>query len=69
MKREFGHHLPKGAGFLTKEGHLAVPTQKYTQGEERQTNVMFLFFILYILELCEIKECYEFLSWFQNFQH
>ncbi len=32
LKEEFGHHLPKGAGFLTKEGHWAVPTQKYTLG-------------------------------------
>jgi hypothetical protein len=33
MKKEFGNHLPRSAAFKTKEGHLAVPTQKYTLGK------------------------------------
>jgi hypothetical protein len=32
MKKEFGNHLPRSAAFKTKEGHWAVPTQKYTLG-------------------------------------
>jgi hypothetical protein len=33
MKKEFGNHLPRSAAFKTKEGHWAVPTQKYTLGK------------------------------------
>jgi hypothetical protein len=32
MKKEFGNHLPRSVAFKTKEGHWAVPTQKYTLG-------------------------------------